>query len=175
MKNISRNISIFLNEASSFLFQTYLNLSSQNFKNVRIRIPNKLETKITKKTRSFQYLWFLSLILFFRILWNQILGRYVLKLKAPLSSKNYIPVASLRNVSVKAVFKFWLSIRQEVIYQIEKYEIIFDVPRVTEPRVLWDFNQQTEMEQYLKLNMFLDIRTIYTSYVGLVIYLFKFR
>ena len=116
-----------------------------------------------------------SLIVFFRTVWTQILGRYVLKLKARLSSKNYIPVASLRNVSVKAVFKFRLSIRQEAIYQIGKYEIIFDVSRVTEPRILWEFNKQTEVEQYLKLNKFLDIRRIYTSYVRLVIYCFKFR
>ena len=31
------------------------------------------------------------------------------------------------------------------------------------------------MEQYLKFNKFLDIRRIYTSYVRLVIYFFKFR
>ena len=33
----------------------------------------------------------------------------------------------------------------------------------------WNFNQQTEMEQYLKLNKFSEIRRIYTSYVRLVI------
>ena len=39
----------------------------------------------------------------------------------------------------------------------------------------WDFNQETEMEQYLNLNNFLDIRRIYISYVRLVIYFFKLR
>ena len=38
-----------------------------------------------------------------------------------------------------------------------------------------DFNQETEMEQYLKFNKFLDTRRTYTSYVRLVIYFFKFR
>ena len=38
-----------------------------------------------------------------------------------------------------------------------------------------DFNQATEMEQYLNLNKFLDIRRIYTSYVRLANYLFKFK
>ena len=38
-----------------------------------------------------------------------------------------------------------------------------------------DFNQETKMEQYLKLNKFLDIRRIYTSYVRLVNHWFKFR
>ena len=38
-----------------------------------------------------------------------------------------------------------------------------------------DFNQATKMEQYLKLNKFLDIGRIYTSYVKLVNHLFKFR
>ena len=42
------------------------------------------------------------------------LRRYVLKLKAPLSKKNYIPETSLRNVSLKAIFKFRLSIRQKI-------------------------------------------------------------
>ena len=35
------------------------------------------------------------------------------------------------------------------------------------------FNQETEMEQYLKLNKFLDIRRISISYVRLVIYFYK--
>ena len=38
-----------------------------------------------------------------------------------------------------------------------------------------DFNQETEMEQYLKFNKCLDTRRTYTSYVRLVIYFFKFR
>ena len=37
------------------------------------------------------------------------------------------------------------------------------------------FNQETEMEQYLKFNKFLDIRRISISYVRLVIYFYKFR
>ena len=35
------------------------------------------------------------------------------------------------------------------------------------------FNQETEMEQYLKFNKFLDIRRISISYVRLVIYFYK--
>ena len=37
------------------------------------------------------------------------------------------------------------------------------------------FNQETEVEQYLKLNKFLDISRTYTCYVRLVIYFYKFR